>query len=170
MKWIGALIIIGVSALFGLDMSVRLSDRSKQLRLLIQSLQMIEAEMVYGKYTLKHIFIHVKQRTTEPFATFYDQLANRLSSIVDDFNMLWEQEVERLYDRSKLHRNEIDILKQLGKNLGIHPIDQQRKHLTLTQQYLKQQLDHALDQEKKYEKTTKSLSILVGVFIVLILM
>lgn len=169
MKWIGALLIVVTSALFGIDISYHLRSRTKQLRELLKSIQMLEAEMIYGNYALQTIFRHIQARTDGPIAQFYDRLANRLSEVVEHFPIVWEDEVERLTSDSSLHKNEIEIIKQLGKNIGSHHIKEQKNHLQLVIHYLSQQLDDALLQEKRYEKTTRSLGILVGVLIVLIL-
>lgn len=169
MKWIGIVIILLTSSFYGLDVSQRLRARTKELRQLIQSLQMFEAEMMYGQYALRQIFQHISGRTEGPIAQFYERMSDKLSGTITDFVKLWEDEVSQLYRDSHLAENEMEIFRQLGSNIGFYHIDDQKKHLSLAKHYLNQQLDEAIEQEQKYVTTTKSLGVLIGILVVLIL-
>lgn len=170
MKWIGALLLIATTTWIGFYISHQLSLRTKQLRALIYSIELIEAEMVYSQHSLQNIFLHVKEKTTEPLQTFYSRLAEALTGTVSDFVTLWNQEVTNLKSQSAFKQNEIDILTQFGKNIGHHHLLQQQKQIKLTSHYLQQELSEAMVQKSKYEKVAKSMGVLVGIFIVLILM
>ena len=169
MKWLGALLLISTTTYIGFDMSNRLSDRTKQIRQFILSLQMLEAEMEYSQLTLQQIFRTIGKKTTYPINNFYNQLAEHFDFVVTDFLDVWDQELDRLTTVSALKNNELEIMKQFGRNLGQHTFIQQQKHITLAIHHLQQQLDEANDQRVKYEKMMKSLGVLIGIFIVLIL-
>lgn len=169
MKWLGAILLISTSTYIGFDMSNRLGDRTKQIRQFILSLQMLEAEMEYSQLTLQQIFRTIGKKTSYPINRFYSQLAEHFDFVVTDFLEVWDQELERLTSVSALKRNELEIMKQFGRNLGQHTFTQQQKHITLAIHHLQQELDEANDQRVKYEKMMKSLGVLIGIFIVLIL-
>lgn len=169
MKVIGAIFFILASSLIGYDLSRQLSLRTRQLRMLIYSLQMIEAEMTYSQHSLRQIFINVEQKLTGPVGHFYKRLANGLVKPVADFFALWTETLITLQQESALHKQEIDILNQFGINIGNHTVDQQMKQIKLTTYYLQQQLDEAVNQQNKYDKTIKSLGFLFGLLVVLIL-
>lgn len=168
-KLIGALCLMAATTFLGFDLSNELSKRTNQLRMFIYSLQIIEAEMVYSYESLHRIFANVAQKTTGPVALFYDRLAIRLEVPIHSFYSLWDNELEKLVTTSPLKRADLDILQQFGRNIGNHPLTQQQKQITLTIYYLQKQLDEAIEQQRKYEKTIKSISLLIGIFIVLIL-
>lgn len=169
MKIMGAIFFLLASSFIGFDLSRQLSLRSEQLRALIYSLQMIEAEMTYSYLSLHDIFNNVYRHLTGPVAMFYKYLANNLERPVTDFFLLWTDAVERLKHQSALKKQEINILHQFGTNIGNHTVAQQMKQIKLTIYYLQQQLDEALEKENKYDKTIKSLGFLFGLLIVLIL-
>jgi|SRR5699024_3566574 len=169
MKLFGALFFITSTSLVGIDISRQLTLRTGQLRMFIYSLQMIEAEMTYSHDSLQQIFTNVHKKTSFPLSAFYDQLAKRLTKPVADFFSIWDEELTILEKQSMLKKQELDILRQFGKNIGNHTIEQQQKQIKLTIYYLQKQLDEAVEQKNKYDKTIKSISFLFGVLIVLIL-
>lgn len=168
-KVMGAILFITSTSLVGFDISRQLTLRTAQLRMFIYSLQMIEAEMTYSYDSLRHIFQKVKHKTTFPVAQFYDSLAERLGEPVANFTTIWDEELAKLANKSTLKVEEINILQQFGQNIGNHTIEQQQKQIKLTIYYLQKQLDEAIEHKNKYDKTVKSISFLIGLFIVLIL-
>ncbi len=169
MKWIGALLLICTTTWIGFDMSNRLGERTKQIRQFILSLQMLEAEIVYSQLTLQDIFRTVCNKTNYPINQFYGQMTDKLSDVVTDFLEVWDEALHKLIKISALKKNEQEIIKQFGRSLGQHSSIQQQKHITLAIHHLEQELDEAIEQRGKYEKMMRSLGILIGIFIVLIL-
>src|SRR5699024_67300 len=104
-------------------------------------------------------------KTTFPIATFYESLAKRLGEPVANFTVVWDEELAKLANNSTLKLEEINILQQFGKNIGNHTIEQQQKQIKLTIYYLQKQLDEAIEHKNKYDKTVKSISFLIGLFI-----
>lgn len=169
MKLIGAILLISATSYIGFDISKKLSSRTKELRMFIYSLQMIEAEMTFSHQSLRQIFIQVKEKTEGPVASFYERLAEHLKKPITYFYSLWNDELNLLKQQSTLKESELTILQQFGKNIGNHTIEQQKKQIKLTIYYLQKQLDEAIEQKNKYDRTVKSLGFLVGLLIVLIL-
>lgn len=169
MKWIGALLLISTTSWMGFDMSKKLTDRPKQIRQLIQSLQIMEAEMGYSQLTLQYTFKTISGKIGYPINVFYEKLAEKLLGTVSDFITIWDDELAHLMEISALSKQEEEILKQFGRNLGRHTFQQQQKHITLTIQHLERELDEAIDQKRKYEKMMKSLGVLIGLFIVVLI-
>lgn len=168
MKWLGALLLISATTLIGYYFSAKYEQRPKQIRTLIYSLQMIEAEMTYSKHPLNQLFFIVSKRTPYPFNTFFHSLAEHLTNKVTDFQALWIEEVSKLIKRSSLEKNEAELLNQFGKNLGQYNISEQQKQIHLTMMHLKRELDEAIEDRDKYEKLTKSIGFLIGLFIVIV--
>ena len=169
MKWIGIVLVLGTTTWVGFDISSKFSNRVIHLRQFILSLQMLETEMDYSKATLRQIFENISKRTSYPINTFYENLAKELGGIIDDFVELWEIQMEELIKVSALNSNDLEIIKQFGKNLGMHHFSQQQKHIQLSIYHLKGQLEEAIDQCAKYEKMTKVLGVLVGLLFVILL-
>lgn len=168
MKWIGALLLVSATTIIGYYFSQKYSDRPKQIRILIYALQIIETEMIYSQHPLYRLFYIVSERTPDPFKHFFNSLAENLKNKVNDFHQLWSEEVNQLVKQSSLNKNEADLLNQFGKSLGQYNISEQQKQIHLTMTHLKRELDEAIDERDKYEKMTKSIGFLTGLFIVII--
>lgn len=168
-KLTGAILFITATSLVGFDMSRQLTMRTTQLRMFIYSLQIIEAEMTYSFASLGNIFSKVEQKTTGPISRFFESLANQLQEPVANFTILWDEQLSQLQNKATLKEEEVLILQQFGKNIGNHTIEQQQKQIKLTIYYLQKQLDEAVEHKNKYDKTIKTISFLIGLFIVLIL-
>src|SRR5699024_5583744 len=97
MKIIGALIFIMMTTWIGYDWSLQLQKRTKQLRSLIYSLQLMEAEMGYTYAPLQKVFSSVHEKTTEPVSYFYKYLQQALTESVSDFSEVWEHALEYFF-------------------------------------------------------------------------
>lgn len=169
MKVIGVILFISMSSWIGFDMSFQLSKRTKQIRQLIQSLQILDAEMSYSQSTLQQIFTVISTKSSEPIATFYERLAEQLTEAVPDFLYIWSQELSFLQSTSALKGKELEVLEQLGSTLGQYTLTEQQKHLVLAMHHLQTELEEAYEQQLKYGKVMKTLGVLIGMFIVLLL-
>lgn len=168
-KLIGATLFITASSLVGFDISRNFTLRTKQLRILIYTLQMMEAEMTFSFHSLQQIFFNIHKKTVGPIAGFYGALAEQLTYPVDNFYNVWSDELNKLKATSTLKNEDLEVMYEFGKNIGNHTIEQQQKQITLTIYYLQKQLDLALERKQRYEQMVKTVSVLLGIFIVLIL-
>ncbi|HLR80083.1 MAG TPA: stage III sporulation protein SpoIIIAB [Bacillota bacterium] len=169
MQWIGALLFIGTTTLVGLDISKRLDERPKHIRHMKNALQILEAEILYSQLPLPDAFDTIAKQIPEPISPFFNRLGGQLRQHNRDLYNVWNREVDELIDCSALDANEGEILKQFGRTLGQHDFDQQQKHIHLTVKHLDRELDDARDNQFKYSKMAKSLGLLCGLFIVLLL-
>ncbi len=166
---IASLLIIGTSTLVGMDISNKYRHRVSHLRLCIQSLQLLETEMEYSQTTLKDIFEKLSHNYLFPLSLFYERLNNLLSTNIDDFFEMWCEQVELLHHITALQEQDLVILKQVGKYIGMYHLYQQKKQIQLSIHYLESQLDEAIDKHRKFGKMSIILGILIGVLIVILL-
>ncbi|MFB4166440.1 stage III sporulation protein SpoIIIAB [Virgibacillus sp. JSM 102003] len=170
MKWIGALLFIGTTTLIGFEFSRKLNARPKHIRQLKNALQILEAEILYSQLTLQDAFQTIAKQIPDPARSFFHRLSRTLVNEkgVDLYNV-WDNQVNKLLKESALGTNEEEILKQFGRTLGQHDFEQQKKHIHLTIKHLDRELEEARDNQYKYSKMAKSLGLLCGIFIVLLL-
>ncbi|WP_156290824.1 stage III sporulation protein SpoIIIAB [Oceanobacillus salinisoli] len=169
MKWIGALLLIGTTTWIGFDWSSRLANRPKQIRQLKNALQILEAEIVYSQLPLKEAFLNIAGQIPEPAKSFFRGLGNGLDDSTIDLYKIWKENVDVFMQNSSLGANEKEILYQFGRTLGQHDFYQQQKHIQLTLSHLERELEDAREEQYKYSKMAKSLGVLAGLFIVLLL-
>src|SRR5690625_4877965 len=110
LKIVGALLFISATSFIGVDYSQQLTKRPQQIKMLIQSLRILEAEMGYSKLPLQQIFSTLSNQLTAPVAFFYKGLATELSMITEDFLIIWDKEVSKLQEQSNLKSNKMENL------------------------------------------------------------
>ncbi|MFD1360672.1 stage III sporulation protein SpoIIIAB [Lentibacillus salinarum] len=169
MQWIGALLFIGTTTMIGFEISKKLNERPRHIRQMKNALQMLEAEILYSQLTLPDVFATIALQLPQPVSSFFDNLYASLRQHHADLHSIWDNHVDALIQMSALDANEGEILKQFGRTLGQHDFDQQQKQIYLTLKHLDRELDEARDQQFKYSKMAKSLGLLCGIFIVLLL-
>lgn len=169
MKIIGAFCIVFATSFLGFDMSNTLTNRTRQLQQLIVSLQMMEAEMLYSKRTLQQIFHVLRSKLDFPITQFYDNLTNRLNGRVTSFYSVWSQELESLRTISSLTATDVEIMQQFGRTIGQHSANEQRKQIQLTIYHLQLELDQSRDKQQRYATMLKTIGILSGLLIVILL-
>jgi len=125
--------------------------------------------MGYSKLPLQDIFLAVSQTTISPVRDLYAHLAKRLQAGVTNFVQVWEEEIAHIQPHTALKESELDIMRQFGQSLGQHTFTQQQKQITLTIHHLQRILDEAEEQRYKYERMMKTLGVLVGIFVVLLI-
>ncbi|GAA0416752.1 MAG: stage III sporulation protein SpoIIIAB [Bacillota bacterium] len=170
MQWIGALLFIGTTTWIGFEWSNRLANRPKHIRQVKNALQILEAEMMYSQLPLQDAFESIKKQTPFPIHSFFDQLYKNMNKDSKDFYVVWQKSLDDLMDISSLGNNEKEILLQFGQTLGQHDFLQQQKHIQLAANHLDRELENARDYYQKYGKMTKSLGVLCGIFVVLLLL
>lgn len=169
MKWIGALLLISTTTWAGFQISKRLNERPKHIRQMKSALQILEAEMLYSQLSLKDAFLTIARQIPDPVSSFFGTAGKALEAKSTDLFNIWNHRLNELVSSSSLGGNENEILKQFGRTLGQHDFDQQQKHIQLTIKHLDRELEEARDNQYKYSKMAKSLGLLCGLFIVLLL-
>ncbi|WP_077326913.1 stage III sporulation protein SpoIIIAB [Virgibacillus siamensis] len=169
MKWIGALIFIAATTWAGFQISKRLNERPKQIRQMKSALQILEAEILYSQLSLKDAFQTIARQVPGPVGNFFDQSGASLEGKNPDLHSDWNYCLNELLYVSSLGGNEGEILKQFGQTLGQHDFDQQQKYIQLTIKHLDRELEEARENQHRYSKMAKSLGLLCGLFIVILL-
>ncbi|MFD1850596.1 stage III sporulation protein SpoIIIAB [Oceanobacillus bengalensis] len=169
MKWIGALLLILATTWMGFEWSNRLMKRPKHIRQLKNALQILEAEMIYSQLPLQDAFMNIANQLPNPTSSFFKTLGKNMQEKNVDLYDVWKINVEKFMQLSSLGPNEKEILNQFGRTLGQHDFYQQQKHIQLTLTHLDRELEDARDNQFKYSKLAKSLGVLAGLFIVLLL-
>lgn len=160
-----------MTASIGMYVSKQLHDRPKHIRYLKSTLQILEAEMMYSKHPLQEVFRILATQAPPPIHSMFEGLYIRLRDNPenDEFYTIWKEEMDTLSNRTALGKNDQEILLQFGKTLGQHDLIQQQKNIALAQTHLQRELEVAQDHAITYGKMARSLGILSGLLIVLLL-
>lgn len=170
MKWLGAIILVIATTCIGLYFSIRFEKRPKHIRQLESALQLLEAEITYSQTPLQLAFQTISRQLPYPISHFFQSLSEAMLKQEIDFNVIWNEKSEELRKMTSLKKNEIEVLKQFGNSLGQHDFIQQQKQIRLALTHLDRELEEARDESYKYSNLARSLGVLTGIFIVLLLL
>lgn len=170
LKVIGAVLILFSGTMFGFYQAAMLSRRPKQIREFIHALQRLETEIVYGLTPLTVAFHKLADQLAHPAAGLFRQAAEALAATTDrSAGEIWRQAAEEQWKYSALKDSEKQILLQLGHTLGRSDREDQVKHLRLAVSLLQAEERTAQEDQRRYESMWKSLGVLMGALVVILM-
>ncbi|NMB34154.1 MAG: stage III sporulation protein AB [Clostridium sp.] len=170
LKIIGSIIVLLSSSLLGYIYSKRSSDRPKDLRAIQGLLQMLENEMSFLSNVLTEAFTKIYQYNDEDVTIFFEDTVKIINSDIGvNACEAWEKAVKGNLGRTSLNNEDEKILLSFGKMLGKSDIEGQIKNIRLTLNQLGMQERKAEELRKKNESMYKSLGILGGLAIIILL-
>ncbi len=169
-KLIGAIFIILSSSLIGMKVASYYVLRSTQLRQLQVALQWLETQIVYGSTPLHVALNHIAVRMNGDVRYLFAAAADALTHLKEaSTRECWESAIEKEWHKTALRKPEKEVLLQLGQVLGQSNREDQQKHIRLALMNLKSEEDVARAQQQKYEKMCRSLGLLGGLLVVILL-
>lgn len=170
LKLLGAALILLAGTLFGWHQALQLSRRPVQIAELIRALQRLETEIVYGFTPLPEALTSIGRSLTGAVGKLFCLIGRELSeSNGRSAQLIWQQSIAQEWRNTAMKPAEREILCQLGVTLGMTDRDDQMKHLRLTILQLQGESDLARDEQQKYERMWKSLGVLLGALVVIIM-
>ncbi|MGG3841476.1 stage III sporulation protein SpoIIIAB [Anoxybacillus kestanbolensis] len=169
MKWIGAICIILATTWSGFEASRLLRERTRQLRQLKMALQSLEAEIMYGHTPLMDAAFRLSQQLSKPLSWLFETFAQKLQKGTMNARQAWEESLHEIWKMTALKQGEFEIMKQFGETLGQYDHEIQQNYIRLTMVHLEREEGDAIEKQQRYEKMMKSLGVLTGILIVLLL-
>lgn len=169
-KLIGALCIIFAGTMLGFYQALRLTERPRQIRQSIQAFLRLETEIQYGFAPLPDALRSVAATLTGPLSQLLLQAAEGLSDGEGgSARESWQRAVERCWANTAMKRPEREVFLRLGATLGISGREDQTKHLRLAVSQLQAEEASASEEQRRYAKMWRSLGLLAGTLIVILM-
>lgn len=170
-KLIGGSLIIASSTVIGYKLSEKYVKRPGELRSMQTALQMLESEIIFSLNPLPDAFNNIavcfEGGVKKIFMGAAELLNKRTGMTAQE---AWTQSIQN--SKSDMHFEEADykILMEFGNSLGSSDRENQIKNIHLACSKLAMEEKKAEKQREKNEKMYKSLGLLAGVLIVLVLL
>ncbi|GAA0458022.1 stage III sporulation protein SpoIIIAB [Alkalibacillus silvisoli] len=168
MKWVGAIMILFTCTWVGIDIAKNYAKRPKEIRELLQALQIMEAEIVYAQEPIHRVLSYVSKQLSPPVTYIFYDLAEQLMLGDTTLQVLWEQIITNQWRNTAMKSKEKEILMQFGQSLGLHNVEQQQKQIQLAKVHLQHELEDAQEEEKRFSGMFRTLGFLSGLLFVLI--
>ncbi|WP_261301217.1 stage III sporulation protein SpoIIIAB [Paenibacillus andongensis] len=170
LKFVGGVLIIGAATLFGFLKAAHYVRRPKQIRSLISALGRMETEIMYALTPLPEAFASLSKQVAEPLSSLFRITSERLSkSDGKSTREIWQWSVNDVWTRTSMKQAEQEVVLQLGAVLGLTDRSDQIKHLRLAISQLQTEETESREEQNRYEKMWKSLGVLIGALIVIVM-
>jgi stage III sporulation protein AB len=171
LKIVNSCIIVIFSTLIGFEAAKRYVMRTKELSALQGALSRLETEILHYSSRLPEAMIRIgdsiKGGTGKLFHQAGQVLAEKKNLTVPE---AWHSSLEQLKDQLFLQEEDLEILKRFGEQLGSSDKEGQVKYIKLTQMQLHEEEMKARTIREKYERMYKSLGLLGGIALAVILL
>lgn len=170
LKLLGSLFIIISSGFIGFEYSRKYIERLNNLIYIQNCIQILETEVVYASNpipnALENLYIKGNKKVSFLFKDIKEYLLNNKDkSLFDSFKHNLEISKNKLF----LQDDDIEIILSLGRTLGISDVFDQKKHFKTTIMNLEINQQNARENKDKNAKMYRSLGLLFGTALVLIL-
>lgn len=170
LKLFGAMLILLAGTLFGFYQALLLARRPRQIADLIRSLQRLETEILFGFTPLPEALVLTAGAGQGPVSALFRAAGDELSqSGGRSVQQIWQSVITGHWRSTSMKPQERDTLLQLGTTLGLTDRDDQIKHIRLTVKQLEGEERIARDEQQRYERMWKSLGVLMGLLVVILM-
>lgn len=167
---LGAVMILLASTLAGFYRAKQYALRPRQLRELIAALQRLMTEINYGLTPLPDAMGKMGVQTREPVKTLFLHAAKQMEPpLGHTARESLQSGIEQAWGKSAMKADEREVMLQLSYSLGTSDRQDQTKHISLAIQQLMHEESRAQADQMKYERMSRSLGMLVGALIVILI-
>lgn len=170
LKLLSSLLIFLTSTSIGYIYGKRFSDRLENLIYLEQCIKILETEVVYGAIPLPDALTNVYNKGKGKVSYIFEEIKNDLLQNKREGVYQSFLSVERkLYDNLHLIKEDVEIFLALGRVLGTSDRTDQHKNFILILSQISTQILDAKIERNKNEKLYRSLGVITGVGIIILL-
>ena len=168
-KVAGSIVVLMAMTALGMVIAKTKNDRVKQLRALISALNMLEIEIKFALSVLPDAFIKISKTIDNGTRDIFYKTADLIKSSRMDACEAWCTALNQITPNLCISSEDREILSTLGNTLGETDSENQIKSIRLIVEQLKRQETKAEEDKVNGEKLFKSLGVLSGLTIVIIL-
>ncbi|RAL26573.1 stage III sporulation protein SpoIIIAB [Thermoflavimicrobium daqui] len=169
-KLMGACLVFLAATWAGFFLARSYRERPRHIRQLRSALSLLETEIGYGTRPLIQACEQISLRVDGVIATIFRQCAENLKQM--DGASTYEcfrQAIEEQWPKTAMKKPEKQVFLQFSQTLGVSDRQDQLQHVAMAQANLDVEERKARDEQVQYEKMYRTVGILCGVFIIILL-
>lgn len=145
-------------------------DRVRHLRELIRIVRRIQDEIRYGKHTLPEICLILSEYSDTWYGSYFWQIYEQFEQKNGtDLETIWTNQMDLCFRGVPLQEEEKDVLRRLPDNLGLQEETLQAVNIGQSMDMLVRKCRQAEEAYEGKVKVIRSVSILVGLFLTILL-
>lgn len=164
-KYITLTLIFGGTSFIGILIAKKYSNRLKELQEIKKALHMLEVKMKFTYMSIPVIFREIETQVYGNIAKFFGNCAEKIEYMPAE--KAWNESIYN--SNTNLLPKDKEVLNGLGKLLGQTDIEGQINQIKLVDDFLNIQIQEANEAKNKNEKLYRTLGMVAGLGIVIIL-
>lgn len=165
LKCFNLILIILVSTYIGIFKSKQFSGRVVELKKMKSALNVFKSKIEFTYEPIKEIFEEISKIVYQDKENIFKNFCENLGS--NDVSKVWNESVEDF--ESNLTKDDKEIILMLGKLLGKTDKNGQISEIELVSKFLDKQIVDSEEMKSKNEKLYKTLGVVCGLTIAIIL-
>lgn len=166
-KYILIFFIFTISIIIGNSYSKKYSVREKELKEILNILNVIKAKIKFTGQGIHEIFEQICIINQDNIGNMF-KMANEFME-EECASASFEKAADLLEKNSSLNKEDIEAIKSFSKMLGNTDIEGQVSQIELVENLIKKQIEQATEEKRKNSKLYKTLGVTVGLTITIIL-
>lgn len=160
------LILIGSSGI-GMLISKKYKNRVIELKRFKETINILETKIKFTYEPLAEIFNQISNMIEGNLASIFKETSIKMKE--KSVKQAWNESIELYKNILSLNKEDIEIVKGLGKMIGQTDVDGQVSELEMVSNFIDTQIKKAEEECNKNEKLYRTLGTIVGLAIVIIL-
>lgn len=157
--------IIVASSAIGILFSKKYANREKELKEMKNSLNIFATKIKFTYEPIPNVFMEISNKIEGNVGNIFARAANRMQEI--SAGEAWVQALEET--KYNLNKEDISVIKNLGRMLGQTDLEGQISEIEVVNEFLTSQLENAKEERRKNEKMYRTLGLVCGLTIAIIL-
>ena len=165
LKWVGGFLILAACTGIGVAKSNELKQHQDELEELKKLISLLKSELQYTKAPFAELFEKIGKKMQSPYQEWLLHLSKQLKERqVGSFWEMWCNSIEKDLKEAKLKDVEKEELKSVGKNL------EYIENLELYMEQLEFHITYIRENYRSKRKLYRSMGIMGGIFLVILLL
>lgn len=168
MKWIGLFLVLSGAGGVGFSLVGEYSMRIRMLGQIRDMMHYMNDLILYEYASLPEAFARTAQRMEEPFAAFLKKVSGQMDDFSgEDLSFLWKSNAHML--KEKLNKKDYKEFAECMQQTGFSDVKAQSRALKEYEQRLELLLHRLSEQKEEKCKLYRTLSIMSGIFVCILL-
>lgn len=169
-KLLGSVLVMTACIGYTNGLMERQKYHENVLQSLVHILELMMGEIRYERLPMAETFCRLDKKYNGPAGTVMKQISDKLmQGSSEDLESVWRAAFCKEQKNLMLTEEELDILMDVGKNLGYLDAESQIGHLKVCQKRFMQRLEAVRIELAKKRKVYRYLGVAAGVLVILIL-
>ena len=170
LKIMGIILVLAAAWGYGSGLAAQLVRHRDNLFACKEMTELLIGEIRYGKTPLQDAFSLIAVRLKDPISGILKDISREIcQNNYKSLEMVWQKKFQSAHKELGFTEEEMNVLNGIGKNLGYLDAQMQVQHLTLYQKQIAGFLEQTEKTAGEKKKLYRSLSMMVGAMVVLLL-